>query len=120
MPRTAGSKNKPKEEIISGPTAIELPEGMTMNQAVKEINKQIREERIRQYSNNRDHKGEGEPLCLNCGHRSDMHYIEHRWSEQRVGKNLQGDFLTVDVHHRKPNYDGARPCQHACLCKAYE
>lgn len=112
MPRPAGSKNKPKEENVV----------QTVDKPVEKVVETVeqRQPKVRQYSNNRDHKGEGEPLCLNCQHRSDMHYIEHRWTEQRVGKNLQGDFLTVDVHHRKQNYDGARPCQHACLCKAYE
>jgi hypothetical protein len=76
--------------------------------------------KIRQYSTNKDHKGEGEPLCFGCGHRSDMHYVEHRWTEQRVGKNLQGDFLTVEERKMRKMYDGARPCQHACLCKSFE
>lgn len=76
--------------------------------------------RQRQYSTNKDHKGEGEPLCLNCGHRSDMHYIEHRWTEEKIGRNLQGDIGTIEVTKRRQIYDGARPCQHACLCKQYE
>jgi len=77
-------------------------------------------ERVRQYSTSKDHKGEGEPLCFGCGHRADMHYIEHRWIEQKMGKNLQGDVGMIEIQHRRPLYDGARPCQHACLCKAYE
>ncbi len=116
MSRTLGSKNKPKQE-----TGVEIVDKPV--ETVHKVQEQVHDQpkpKVRQYSNNRDHKGEGEPLCLNCGHRSDMHYIEHRWTEQRVGKNLQGDFLQIEELKRRHVYDGARPCQHACLCKAYE
>ena len=95
-----------KTEDVSGVAIQEKPE--------------VKVERVRQYSPREDHKGQGHPLCLGCQHREDMHYTERRWTETKFGKNLQGDFVQVEVQHREPVYSGAKPCQHACLCKAYE
>lgn len=77
-------------------------------------------QRVRMYSDNKDHKGEGEPLCLKCGHRQDMHYIERRNILQKVGKNFLGETITYEEMDRQKDYGGARPCQHACLCKEFE
>lgn len=76
--------------------------------------------KVRQLSTNKDHMGENEPLCHGCGHRSDMHYVEHRRTERRMAKSLQGDIGEIEVMVREKIYTGDRPCQHACLCKAYE
>ena len=109
MPR--GVYERKKEEVITQPQTTEtpiqnVPRGTTT--------------RIRKYSTNKDHKGEGEPLCFNCEHRSDMHYPEHRWTETRMARNLQGDMGQIEILNRKPIYDGARPCNHACKCTAYD
>ena len=113
MGRPKGSKNKIDREV-------EDVEVIDSPVAVEDVPRETIKEKVRVYSTNKDHMGEGEPLCLNCGHRQDMHYIEHRWTEKIVGKNLQGDFLQIDELKRKKSFDGARPCQHACLCKGYK
>lgn len=112
MGRPKGSTNKPQEvEVVNKPVEkVESVLRRTVEQKPK----------VRQYSTNKDHKGEGEPLCLNCSHREDMHYIEHRWTETKVGRNLQGDIAEVHIQNRKAVYDGHRPCQHACKCTQYE
>lgn len=118
MPRGIYDRSKNKTQDVVVPEVIK-----TVDNPVDDVPRGTIEQkpvRVRQYSTNRDHKGEGEPLCFNCGHRSDMHYIEQRWTEQKMARNLQGDMGMIEQIKRKPIYDGNRPCQHACLCKQYE
>lgn len=106
------------EEVVT-PTVISPTENVPQGTVeAKPVTKKV--ERVRKYSDTKDHKGEGEPLCFNCGHRQDMHYIERRRVEQRVGQNFLKEQITYEVMHRENDYSGARPCNHACLCTQYE
>lgn len=103
MGRPVGSKNK-TEEIVEA-----------------QIEKEMKPVKVRKYSDNKDHKGEGEPLCLNCEHRQDMHHLWNYHEKTVVGKTLGGEMLTQEVKWKTVKIeDGNRPCQHACLCKNYE
>jgi len=119
MSRPVGSKNK-TQEGVTNLSEIVIPAVYEAQKNVPHGTIEPVKEKVRQFSTNKDHKGEGEPLCFNCGHRADMHYTEHRWTERRMAKNLQGDIGELEIPYRKPVYDGARPCQHACKCTGYE
>jgi hypothetical protein len=112
MPR--GQYERKKQEVAAEEQPLENVPQETIAKPVAK--------NVRKFSDEKDHKGAGEPLCMNpkCGHRQDMHYIERRHTEQRVGKNFLGETIGYDVMHRSKDYSGARPCNHACLCTEFE
>ncbi len=114
MPRGIYERSK-KQEVVSEETVQPVVE-QTVNVPRETI--QAQPKKVRKYS---DHKGEGEPLCLNCEHRQDMHHTWTYHEEARMVKNPLGEIIPyINKWKEMKIEEGNRPCQHACLCKNYE
>lgn len=74
----------------------------------------------RRFSDEKDHKGLGHPLCLNCGHREDMHHVWKHVQRIEEYRDRMGVVNQKTVVDRLQDYDANKPCQHACKCTEYK
>lgn len=115
MGRPKGSKNKTQEEEVvpSGTISEQVP--VIAEKPV--VKKELPPEEGAYKTNDRWLSRDHTPLCINCGHREEMHHTWRHIERSRLVRNyLSGKNQEEKYVDKEKVYDSQRPCQHACKC----